>query len=273
MVDTTSVSKELGSPSPRRFVKRIVAVVSLVGALLAVVVVTVLSHDLAVPASPRTLRAADVSDKGAPGRRARVPARSPVSQRTRKPSRPSAPPAVRWRSSAALGRPDAGRLVRGVKLPSEGEHFLTWDPVRREAPNRWWRRYATDRLVRMVLRVLDDFASEHPDGSRVVVGDLSRPRGGDFGRRFGPIGHASHQNGLDVDVYYPRRDRRERPPSGAGDVDLALAQDLVDRFVRAGAHRVFVGPGTGLDGPASVVQPLPNHDDHLHVRLPSPGAG
>jgi hypothetical protein len=28
-----------------------------------------------------------------------------------------------------------------------------------------------------------------------------------------------------------------------------------------------VGPATNLRGPASVVQRLSNHDDHLHVRI------
>jgi murein endopeptidase len=100
-----------------------------------------------------------------------------------------------------------------------------------------------------------------------LIGDLSRPRGGDFGVRFGPPGHRSHQNGLDADVYYPRRDRRLIAPGSAVDVDERLAQDLVDRFVRAGARLVFVGPATDLTGPRGVVQRLTNHDDHLHVRI------
>ena len=88
------------------------------------------------------------------------------------------------------------------------------------------------------------------------------------------MGHASHQNGLDADVYLPRRDRRQRPPRGAGDVDRRLAQALVDRFVAAGALLVFVGPSLGLTGPPGVVQPLAGHDDHLHVRLaPRPRRG
>ena len=37
-----------------------------------------------------------------------------------------------------------------------------------------------------------------------------------FGRRFGGLGHASHQNGLDVDVYYPRIDGRELRALHAG---------------------------------------------------------
>ncbi len=99
------------------------------------------------------------------------------------------------------------------------------------------------------------------------VGDISRPRGGDFGPQFGYIGHASHQNGLDVDIYYPRADRRERAPRDASEINRRLSQDLVDRFVDAGAVQVFVGPNTGLKGPPGVVTPLVHHDNHLHVRI------
>ena len=104
------------------------------------------------------------------------------------------------------------------------------------------------------------------------MGDLSRPRGGGFGREYGGDGHRSHQNGLDADVFYPRRDGRERIPARVAQVDRRLAQELVDRFVHAGAQYVFVGPGTGLHGPAKVVMALGNHDDHLHLRI-RPRAG
>ena len=168
-----------------------------------------------------------------------------------------------------MGLPHAGRLVNGVQLPVEGTHFFTWDPVRRRSPNRAWRRWGTDGLVRITLRVIREFAAAHPRAPRIGVGDLSRPRGGDFGPRFGGIGHASHQNGLDVDVYYPRKDRRERSPKTAAQVDRRLAQDLVDRFVAAGAVKVFVGPNVRLTGPPRFVQALPRHDNHLHVRIRS----
>jgi hypothetical protein len=68
-------------------------------------------------------------------------------------------------------------------------------------------------------------------------------------------------------VYYPLRSGAERAPLAVEEVDLPLAQDLVDRFVEAGAVRVYVGPNTGLTGPAGVVQAIPNHDNHLHVRI------
>jgi murein endopeptidase len=177
-------------------------------------------------------------------------------------------PRIEWRQSEALGLPEAGRLERGVKLPFGGRNYFTWDPIQRESPNRGWRRWGTDRLVRTTLRAVRRFAAARPRASRVGIGDLSRPHGGDFGPRYGLPGHASHQNGLDVDVYYPRLDRRERAPTTVDQIDVALSQDLVDRFVQAGAEKVFVGPNTGLEGPSGVVVPLVNHDNHLHVRLP-----
>jgi murein endopeptidase len=176
-------------------------------------------------------------------------------------------PRIHWRHSTALGSPAAGRLVDGVRLPADGRTFFTWDPVRRRSPNRAWRRWGTDRLVRVVLAVAREHRAAHPRAPRMAVGDLSRPRGGDFGARFGYIGHASHQNGLDVDVYYPRADGRERAPRYASQIDRRLSQELVDRFLDAGARTIFVGPNTELSGPAGVVVPLANHDNHLHVRL------
>jgi murein endopeptidase len=194
-------------------------------------------------------------------------AERPPTSRAAGPKRQRRWPRVKWRASKPLGSPSAGRLLGAVRLPAEGEHFATWDPVLKRSPNRWWRRNGTDGLVRVLLRVTSRFAAAHPHAPRVLVGDLSRPRGGDFGRRFGPLGHVSHQNGLDADVYFPRRDRSERAARRIGQVDRALAQELVNRFVRAGAQRIFVGAGLRLRGGAGVVQPWPNHDDHLHVRF------
>ena len=169
---------------------------------------------------------------------------------------------IRWRDSKALGTPGAGRLVRGVRFPARGELFFTWDPVLRRSPNRAGRRWGTDDLVRTVLRVIRSYAREHPSAPRVGVGDLSLRHGGYFGPK-----HATHQNGLDADLYYPRKDRRERPPRRVDQVDQRLSQVLVDLFVAAGADVVYVGPNLRLSGPRGVVQPLWNHDNHLHVRI------
>jgi murein endopeptidase len=181
---------------------------------------------------------------------------------------PAPEPVVAWRESRALGTHTNGSLVRGVMLPDEGRDFFTWDPINRMSPNREWRRWGTDRLVRTLLGVLDAYRAAHPWAPRVGIGDLSRPHGGHFGREYGGLGHVSHQNGLDADVYYPRRDGRERRAGAPRLVDQRLSQDLVDRFVAAGARYVFTGPRLSLRGPRRIVQKLAHHDDHLHVRLP-----
>lgn len=188
-----------------------------------------------------------------------VPAPNPGPEPEPQPAQPE--------RSRAVGLPYSGHLLRGVRLPAGGVDFFTWDPVLKRFPNRGWRRYGTDRLLETIAQVLREYRALHPDAPRVAIGDLSRPRGGDFGPRFGRPGHASHQNGLDVDIYYPRRDRLERAPRSPAMVDRELAQDLVDLFVGAGAQYVFVGPHVALRGPHRVVQPLLGHDDHLHVRI------
>jgi hypothetical protein len=197
------------------------------------------------------------------------PAPRAPSRRAEPAPRP-APPVIRWRRSVALGQPGGGSLVRGVQLPARGPVWRTWDPVLKRTPNRPWRRWGADRLVRTILRAARSYRAEHQRAPRILVGDLSRPRGGNFGPQFGSIGHLTHQNGLDVDVYYPRRDRRPLAARRVDQVDLRLAQSLVDHFLRAGAQTVLVGPGTGLTGGGGRVKVLANHDDHLHARI-APG--
>jgi murein endopeptidase len=180
---------------------------------------------------------------------------------------PEPEPVIAYRQSTPVGVWWAGKLRRGVQLPAEGPDWFTWDPVRKRVPNRGWRRWGTDRLVRTVLDVIAGYRLDNALAPRVGIGDLSRRHGGDFGMRFGGLGHASHQNGLDADIYYPRYDGLERRPYKPSQVDLELAQDLVDRFVAVGARVLYVGPSLGLKGPRKVVVPLVHHDDHLHIRL------
>jgi murein endopeptidase len=169
--------------------------------------------------------------------------------------------------SVALDEPFRGRLINGLQLPARGLYWETWDAILHRSPNRADRRWGTDRLIAYLVTVLRDYHLAHPTAPRVVVGDLSRPFGGPFGSDFGGLGHHSHQNGLDVDVYYPRADRTLQPPAVPEDVDHYLAQDLVNRFVAYGAQFAFVGPHLALSGPPAVVQPLAHHDDHVHVRI------
>ena len=172
--------------------------------------------------------------------------------------------------SVAVGKPWDGFLEHGVQLPEEGADFATWDQVLHQSPNRGWRRWGTQELLTVLETVTREFRAAHPGVPRVLISDLSRPQGGPFGRRYGGLGHASHQNGLDVDVMYPRRDGLLRAPIRPSQVDRALAQDLVDRFLRAGAVKLFVGPHLHLRGPRDVVVALTHHDDHVHVRIPTP---
>ncbi len=172
--------------------------------------------------------------------------------------------------SIAVGKPNAGALVNALQLPESGPDWVTWDGPRNTIPNRPDRRWGSDRLLSFLIAVLRDYRLANPGAPPVLVGDLSRPYGGPFGSEFGGLGHASHQNGLDVDVIYPRADRRLLPPESVREVDRALAQDLVDRFVAAGAQFAFVGRRVGLGGPPQIVQAIPHHDDHVHVRIANP---
>lgn len=172
--------------------------------------------------------------------------------------------------SRAVGRPNGGRLVNGIQLAERGPVWTTWDPILKQSPNRPERRWATGAMIETLVRVLRDFHEAHPDVPPVLIGDLSRPEGGPFGKNYGGLGHASHQNGLDADVYYPRIDRQPIAARQPREVDLALAQELVDRFRAAGAQFTFVGDRLGLKGPKKVVQAIPHHNDHVHVRIRNP---
>jgi hypothetical protein len=189
------------------------------------------------------------------------------------PPRPAPPAAltpIPGPASEPRGVPWCGRLVAGVPLAAASSYFLTIEMPTGLSPNPAWRRYGTARLIAMLRRVARADRAAHPRGPRLAIGDLSLPRGGPFGPRYGGLGHRSHQNGLDVDVVYPRRDGLETPPPARpAEVDRVRVQQLVDRFVAAGAERVFVGFGMGLRGPRGVVTAIPYHQDHMHVRIPA----
>jgi hypothetical protein len=155
-----------------------------------------------------------------------------------------------------------------VPLAAGSSYFFTWELPTGIHPNPAWRRYGTSRLINLLRRVAAADRRAHPHGPRVGIADLSLPRGGPFGPRYGGLGHRSHQNGLDADVLYPRRDGREAPVTTRADVDRIRSQQLVDRFVAAGAEKVFVGFGMGLHGPRGVVAAIPYHQDQMHVRIP-----
>jgi murein endopeptidase len=172
---------------------------------------------------------------------------------------------VHWHRATSVGLPYGGRLSDGTQLPVEGADWVTWNPNTDSVPNQARRLYGNERTIRAIVSVIGGYRADHPDAPRVVVGDISLENGGRMDQ------HVSHQNGLDVDVYYPRIDRRLSAPIAPSQVDRVLTQDLLDRFIAAGAQVVFVGYATGLRGPSGVVVPYPNHENHMHVRFSRPG--
>ena len=171
-------------------------------------------------------------------------------------------PKVVWHHAQSLGLPYGGRLLDGTQLPIAGASWVTWDPITDSRPNVPKRLYGNERTIRAIVAVTRAYRDAHPHAARVVIGDISFEGGGPMDD------HLSHQNGLDVDVYLPRVDRELRAPTTSGEIDHRLAQDLLDRFLDAGAQMIFVGYRTGLHGPAGVVIPWPGHEYHMHVRFP-----
>ena len=212
--------------------------------------------------------AASKGDQVGPVRPLALQASAPVDKQAAAQELAWRPPPASQDPSRAIGKPNDGRLHNGLLLPAQGPDFITFDSIFERAPSRAWRRYATGHLLRVVYGALRDYREANPGAPRVLVGDLSRPGGGWFGREYGGLGHASHQNGLDIDLYYPRRDGRRRKPARASQVNRRLAQELVDAFVaRPEVQYAFVGLNVGLTGPGRRVQHVAHHDDHVHIRV------
>jgi murein endopeptidase len=173
-------------------------------------------------------------------------------------------PRIAWHTATSTGLPFDGHLHNGTQLPLEGPDWVTWNPNTDSRPNLPGRLYGNEHTVRTIIEVLARYRKSHPSASQVVVGDISLRGGGVMDQ------HVSHENGLDVDIYYPRRDRWLQAPTSTAQIDHRLSQDLLDGFVAAGASKIFVGYATDLRGPRDVVIPYPNHENHMHVRFPNP---
>ncbi len=127
----------------------------------------------------------------------------------------------------------------------------------------------------------------------LLVGDISQPRGGPM-----PNGHASHQVGLDADVWLtpmPDREltRKEREemkatvvvaadrrdvdpavwtPAHVGVIRLAAELPAVERiFVNAAIKKALCRDAGGDHAWQSKVRPYWGHDYHFHIRIRCPG--
>jgi penicillin-insensitive murein endopeptidase len=131
---------------------------------------------------------------------------------------------------------------------------------------------------------------------RVMLGDLAQPRGGPA-----PGGHASHQTGLDVDIWYSMPEAAQtRPLPAAALVGIKprsvldpKTQGLAERyaprvrellrltakdprveriFVHAGIKRSLCEQTKEDRAWLGKLRPWFGHDDHLHVRLFCPAS-
>ena len=167
-------------------------------------------------------------------------------------------PGCRHHPSRSIGSPGAGRLEHGVLLPATGPDHRAWNFREQRIGGSARTRWGHCRVVRAVLRGLAAYRRRNPEAPPVLVGDLSLRHGGEID------GHATHENGRQIDVYFPRRDRRLREPRTVAQVDLRLTRELVRAMLDAGAHEVLIGPLIRIRAAVGVAR-WPHHDDHLHA--------
>jgi penicillin-insensitive murein endopeptidase len=176
-----------------------------------------------------------------------------------------------------------GCLAGAVPLPLDGPHWQ----VMRLSRNRHW---GEPQLVSYIEQLSSDAAKGGWPG--LLVGDMSQPRGGPM-----PTGHASHQIGLDVDIWaMPMPDHtlsaeeREKMSAvsllvpGRLAVDPHKWSDAYGRLLKQAVsypnvERIFVSAAikqklcdtAGSDRAwLRKLRPWWGHDDHFHVRLACP---
>ena len=190
----------------------------------------------------------------------------------------------------AIGSYAKGCLAGGAALPEDGP---SWQVMRLSRNRNWGHPELID--------FLQDLAKDAPGlGWRgLLVGDLAQPRGGPM-----TSGHASHQIGLDADIWLTempgrRLSQQEREDISAismlkGPLDVKGADRSVDpgkwtdvhaRLIRRASEdrrvaRIFVNPTikkalckfeTGKDRSwLRKVRPWWGHHYHFHVRLSCP---
>ncbi|MBC01404.1 MAG: penicillin-insensitive murein endopeptidase [Rhodobacteraceae bacterium] len=192
-------------------------------------------------------------------------------------------------ATRSIGSYARGCLAGATALAVNGP---SWQ-VMRLSRNRNWGH---PELVDMLQRLAKDAPNLGWNG--LLVGDLAQPRGGPM-----LSGHASHQIGLDADIWLTempdrRLTREERESMSAvsmlkGRLDVAGADRSVDpakwsdsraRLIRRAAQdprtaRIFVNPAikkalcefeTGDRAWLRKVRPWWGHHYHFHVRIKCP---
>ena len=184
---------------------------------------------------------------------------------------------------AVHGGYSRGCLAGGVELPETGP---TWQAMRLDRNRNWGHPALVDYIER-----LSRVAAGLPGWKGLYVGDMAQPRGGPM-----LTGHASHQTGLDVDIWLRKADsldlsREEREEIGS--VSLRRANGAFvngewtpehHALLRAAASdptvaRIFIFPGAktrmcedekGDRSWLRKIRPWWGHHYHFHVRLECP---
>ena len=113
---------------------------------------------------------------------------------------PAAALAARAPEGPSRGSFRAGSLSGGVRVPDEGlDHYLLFPPRCAGTTTADANAWGHPRVVETVLAVARDVRRALPSAARLAVGDLSGREGGKIPH------HLSHQNGLDVDVWFGGR--------------------------------------------------------------------
>ena len=177
-----------------------------------------------------------------------------------------------------------GCLAGAKALPVDG---AAWQ-VMRLSRNRNWGHPA-------LIAFLERFARRVPDINGwpgLLVGDISQPRGGPM-----LTGHASHQVGLDADIWLspmPNRslsreerefmmstnvvredgldvDRTKWTPAHLALIRAAAEQPEVERiFVNAAIKKAICRDARGDRSWLTKVRPMYGHNYHFHVRITCP---
>jgi penicillin-insensitive murein endopeptidase len=186
-------------------------------------------------------------------------------------------------AARSIGAYSRGCLAGAVALAVDGP---SWQVMRLSRNRNWGRPELIDYLERLAG------LAPAVGWTGLLVGDLSQPRGGPM-----RTGHASHQIGLDADVWLTPMPPRtlsasEREQMSATSmlhadgkrVDPAVWSEnhhaVIETAARMpGIARIFVNPaikvalceGAGPDRDwLRVVRPWWGHDAHFHVRLKCP---
>jgi penicillin-insensitive murein DD-endopeptidase len=183
-----------------------------------------------------------------------------------------------------IGSYSKGCLAGGEQMPINGD---TWQ-VMRLSRNRYWGHPDTIALLKRLA------ANVHKDAGwpGILVGDIGQPRGGPA-----LTGHASHQIGLDADIWLtPMPDhmmsREEREEMSAImmvrddrlDVDSkvftaghvlllrdAAQEPAVQRiFVNAAIKKALCREAKGDRSWLAKIRPWYGHDYHFHIRMRCP---